>query len=742
MQSRTVGTRIATILQEQEAEEEAEAAAAAANSEADDRQHQKRRKRRRYRIVIHSSPFLRCMQTSIAISAGLASTPFPSVPSASTTTTIAITPDPKSIHARQDSSSGPIHTPGRLTVSTSAPHSIPRSILRLDSFLGEWLSPDYFDHITPPPRSMLMLATAKAELLRREDYSKYPHFHTHYTHHASGGHLWSAGPGAVHRLGIPLASSVHPPNHNIISPGADSLSSLHSGSLAPNGTTSWKSDYNKDVRGDHPHPASEYRGYISPVPSYAVSSSQPIPHGYVAHARDACVDVDYQWDSTRDNLGWGDGGVLPEEWASMHQRFRRGLKRLVEWYTTSENPGGMVTKTPTSATWSGPKASDHHDGEDSDDDVEIENVVVLVSHGAGCNALVGAITQQPVLADVAMSSLTMAQRRPEFDDAARTSDYGRRLSSLDEGLVKKRIGPSDMFELKLFANTDHLLSNLPRNMPVSRSASLKVPQGGPGGLFVGGGGGGGGTYTSTLRDISFGEAYGGGLHEETRRNSANASLGSMRRAPQGPAPVMPPVSYTRPINMGGGVTVGSGATSFLTHRPSRSGSIGLWQPKQERESENSDTVAPVMLLNFSHEKEAAAATTAEQAEAEEAVMETEPTKTDQGLDEQQQGQNGTAAAAQSQRRRTTEEKEHQQQQQQQQQQQTQKKSRSSSHGTTTTNGSGEERDTFGEDDVAVPSHLWAGTGSGGLWGAPRPPGEAERLRDHSAVKRRWTVNER
>jgi hypothetical protein len=35
-----------------------------------------------------------------------------------------------------------------------------------------------------------------------------------------------------------------------------------------------------------------------------------------------------------------------------------------------------------------------------------------------------------------------------------------------------------------------------------------------------------------------------------------------------------------------------------------------------------------------------------------------------------------------------------------------------------------------------------GSGSGGLWGTPRPPDEADRLRDLSSYKRRWTVTER
>ena len=42
-------------------------------------------------------------------------------------------------------------------------------LLRIDAFLGEWLSPDYYEDITPPPNSTLMVAGAKADLLRRGD---------------------------------------------------------------------------------------------------------------------------------------------------------------------------------------------------------------------------------------------------------------------------------------------------------------------------------------------------------------------------------------------------------------------------------------------------------------------------------------------------------------------------------------------------------------------------------------------
>jgi hypothetical protein len=50
----------------------------------------------------------------------------------------------------------------------------PKILLRIDAFLGEWLSPDYFDQITPPPNSTMMVAGAKADLLRRGDYVEAP----------------------------------------------------------------------------------------------------------------------------------------------------------------------------------------------------------------------------------------------------------------------------------------------------------------------------------------------------------------------------------------------------------------------------------------------------------------------------------------------------------------------------------------------------------------------------------------
>ncbi|KAK7956500.1 uncharacterized protein PG986_005722 [Apiospora aurea] len=131
LQSRMVGARIASIIQDREAEEEA---AAAVN--------QTPRKRRRYNVILHSSPFLRCVQTSIAISSGLALEPSSSP---SRTPTSGQSPRTKPTRVNQMSSfSNPAPSRTRPAMApendsnntTQSPVHIKRSVLRLDPFLG------------------------------------------------------------------------------------------------------------------------------------------------------------------------------------------------------------------------------------------------------------------------------------------------------------------------------------------------------------------------------------------------------------------------------------------------------------------------------------------------------------------------------------------------------------------------------------------------------------------------------
>lgn len=604
----------------------------------------------------------------MAISAGLASNPSPTNSLASTPTG-GQSPRVRPTRASQVSSLSNT-TRSALAGDINAHFAannharIEKSVLRLDPFLGEWASPDYFEHITPPPRSSLMVMTAIAELLRKEDYNNYPHFTAKPPVASSTpSQLWNSP-----QIRSPLATHAESAEGNGEFPGLENLGDalpppqLDRPSAPPSRLRSIS-----DVR---PLP-----GYTAPVPPYAVSPSDPIPDGYVAHARDACVRFDYQWDSSRQSLGWGDGGELPEEWAAMHQRFRRGLRRLVEWYATTERPGDMVTKVASSPN-SGSAV-------DSNDDVETEDIVILVSHGAGCNALVGGVTNQPVLADVPMASLTVARRRAEYD--GHDSVNAAEMASIDDAFARRRMSVPDMYEMTMFANTEHLTSG----GSMSRSSSLS---GGSRGLFTG--------------TLAPGSPVG-------RSNSVNASLGSMRRTSQSTL-AMKSLNEAANLSKGNGITVGSGITSFA--KPTRQNSWGMWQPKQERAED-----LPMTLDFGSHReprKEVPASPGSPRA--------VPPFR---AISPKAISPKAISPKAASPQILGSPKMVHLPVQPPETAMMETPRSPSSAS---------EERDQFDEDPFA------ARRGSKGnqLWGSPLPPGEAERQRDFTSQKRRWTVNER
>lgn len=377
-------------------------------------------KRRRFRVVIHSSPFLRCVQTSVGISSGLAQTA------------------PESIYQPSD-----VIVPRRAPIGQQSPHK--SALLRLDTFLGEWLSPEYFEMITPPPGPALMMGSAKAELLRREDYSIYTDVpapasnNNNNNRPTSKGALWSS----------PVSSPVQRP----ASPTLDQRGNVFSPSAMTAALSSASTEQKK--------------GYVPPRPLHAISSNGKIPDGFVAHARDSCVVIDYQWDSMRPPLDFGDGGKLPEEWTSMHQRFRSGLKKMVNWYATTECPDELLC--PPVNTENDQSCSDSGYGEE--DEEEVETVVIIVSHGAGCNALIGAITHQPVLMDVGIASITAAVRKPDVN-------YAEALA-LASGRQGSGAGPppmaavDDLYEIRLSASTEHLRSNSGASISAKPASSPK-----------------------------------------------------------------------------------------------------------------------------------------------------------------------------------------------------------------------------------------------------------------------------
>ena len=402
---------------------------------------------RRHQVVVHTSPFLRCIQSSIAICAGMSQYGGNAVEAKSRPSPLSSSIGSSKLFAGPARSrtldSRPLHDSVRGTNPTSArrpsaaPPSRPRPkfqkpTLRIDACLGEWLTPDYYEFIAAPPSSNMMVAGAKAELLRSPD---------------------------------PLqgARIVTDEGRSLVIPGAgDKPSGLAmeqlAGELPLHETTEENLARGNTGSGKKPRssrPRHSGTWYVPPTPMYALSSSEPIPVGYVDHARLACVAVDFQWDSMWAPQRWGDGGCYGEEWSSMHRRFRKGLSNMISWYKEHDSVYDSHNQQKA-------------DPEEEDIKRDIETALVIVTHGAGCNALIGALTNQPVLMDVGMASLTVATRtdNPTTPSSAAETELFSSLSHRRSSWSANNRLPEE-FELKLIASTEHLRAG---------PDPLKIPQ--------------------------------------------------------------------------------------------------------------------------------------------------------------------------------------------------------------------------------------------------------------------------
>ena len=315
--------------------------------------------------------------------------------------------------------------------------------LRVDPFLGEWLSPEYFEMITSPPDSLMMLAGAKAELMRDGEYVDVPagtYRNGTGKGNFPGGWGSSIKPSAEAPDGGPL-SSISSIGGSLPRLNRASSHSSVKNSNSGGGNRAGQKSVSKIEVPSNPQRA----GYEPPTPSYSISSSDPIPPGYVAHAKDACIDVDIRWDSMRPPHDWGNGGNYGEEWSAMHKRFRRGLQSMLSWY---QHSNAQAFKSRDSINEESDEVATSTQEED-----DTESVLILVTHGAGCNALISALTGQPVLMDVGMASLTMAVRKDQppqnVDPPGSPTRSARRRSLMDPGYA-------DHYEVKMLASTDHL----------------------------------------------------------------------------------------------------------------------------------------------------------------------------------------------------------------------------------------------------------------------------------------------
>lgn len=438
------------------------------------------RRKKKQKIVIHSSPFLRCVQSSIGVSAGIAQFLGNQIkPQA------AVQPryprnrlfSPARSHSADRRGMENRYTsPGRLGSGSEVSElgienafqlPLEKPLLRVDAWLGEWLSPSYYEKISPPPPSPAMLAAAKAELLK-------PAVTIQGVTSASGNTavMYPDAEQDPLEVAVPSAFSTVGLTNSLPESIFGALPTFRD-SFAGNQMGRTRSGSNSDV---------VHGGYTPPVPTYALSISEPIPSGFVAHARDACINLDTSWDSTKEPQSWGDGGEFGEEWSAMHVRFRSGLANVISWYREHGLPNQSQEET--------------EDEDDGEDDI----ILVIVTHSAGCNALIGGITNQPVLLEMSTGSFTMALRKETPMQAPSTSPRHRRTSS---GSSQRRsllaLAVHEEYDIRLLASADHLKAG---------AELLKMPQlHSPGAM-------------RSIAEHSEGEA--------PRRNSA---LGSIRRRP-------------------------------------------------------------------------------------------------------------------------------------------------------------------------------------------------------------------
>ncbi|KAL4746328.1 hypothetical protein BDW72DRAFT_207465 [Aspergillus terricola var. indicus] len=404
--------------------------------------HRLRERKQKRKIIIHTSPFLRCVQTAIAISSGISQNHN----------------DIESLRQSRVASSQSNDIPASDSVTShesETSQGSSRCLLRVDACLGEWLNTEYFENIAPPPRSERMVANAKTELLRRDE-SVIPIADTQSTptvgHFPGGwGSSISAQDEEERKLEIESSSATtNGPGQRNRSGSYDSFRAVDT----PWGRKILK--INTDVTSE-PGVA-----YAPPVPSYAISPSNPIPDGYVTHARDNCVLVDYQWDSMREPQNWGNGGEYGDEWSTMLTRFRSGISRIISWYQDDDASAALGHRRTRSQL--------QFLGQNEAEDSAVDTILILVTHGAGCNALIGALSGEPALVNVPTASLTLAVHKDYVNDLARN---GERATKYD--LLSRTSGP-EHYNLVEVASTDHLR---PGTSPITTSVrsptSLRSP---------------------------------------------------------------------------------------------------------------------------------------------------------------------------------------------------------------------------------------------------------------------------
>lgn len=386
----------------------------------------------------------------------------------------------------------------------------------------------------------------------------------------------------------------------------------------------------------------------------------------------------------------------------MHRRFRAGIRSLLNWYATSDSPEKMVSTTasdPNRDTVNGPSG-------DREDDT-LETVVVIVSHGAGCNALIGAITHQPVLMDVGIASITMAMRRPGIN-------YGELAAfSPSQPAVPRPFVPVDrMYELRMSASTEHLQSSTSTPVSSRPSQMSNIWNAGSRGRTATMPASSGPVVAAFVRNDPLGSPG-------SRSSSASAAIGHSQRRESAPQRLPPAMAV-----FGAPAGPGKKSPSPPNGGPGRGPpASGLWEPRRSslrlmddgnEDGEENDDLSDMPSFETNRllmsQGPGSASTLPSLIEsplpsptAEAGPFSTLPTPSPLSTAVDSAGI------------------------------ETKAKKLPAGVRLNTHFGAVKEAEEMNAGQL--------GDGAGGLWGPPLPPGEAERFRDLRSMKRRWTVNE-
>lgn len=142
----------------------------------------------------------------------------------------------------------------------------------------------------------------------------------------------------------------------------------------------------------------DYFTDISPPPPDDHKSLAQSSHSWLATHLNGCSTAKIKQDSAWPLSKFGHCGDYGETWSSMHSRFNQGLAQLISYYNS------FPTESQT---------------------------VILVTHGAGCNAILGYLSNQPLFSEIKIASFAIAESRQDRDQGWELT-YNSNASSFDD----------------------------------------------------------------------------------------------------------------------------------------------------------------------------------------------------------------------------------------------------------------------------------------------------------------------